>query len=255
VNPINRQPTQQTPIAEESRALFTRLAAVVVALGLGICFAIATTMAASTDSEYGSLGDSRAPLQVGYYNLQISKTGGTADSDWHDTTLLSDGSGNISDNTAADVESPIDLGSDSDTVLAPGQSGPLSTTMYVRNQPASNGLATTLRFSLAQDSAAGASDAALVSALSFSVAITGPGSSSYSHTYTYADLEDTGVLLIGGSTDSPGLLGLTSLAPGDSIEVVLTTSLPDQGSLAANSLVAGKNAHLLAKFSGASTSA
>ncbi|WP_022882879.1 SipW-dependent-type signal peptide-containing protein [Gryllotalpicola ginsengisoli] len=213
-----------------------RLAAMIAVGSLATAGIVGGTMAAFTDSEYAGLNESGGGYAAALWNLQISEDGDS----WVDTTApTSDGTQGAADNTAEDVQAPIDLTIDGADNLIPGDATTyVTTTFQVRNEDTSTQDAQLVSFKLLQDpnTTASPTDADLLDALRFDVS---DGTTTVQD-QTYADLA-SGVAL-----SSP------TLDPGAVQTYTVRVLLPDQGSATANSALQGMHAYLVAQVNGTS---
>jgi predicted ribosomally synthesized peptide with SipW-like signal peptide len=224
------------PVLVQERPRRRRYAGLAGALTLGVALVAGATMAAFTDSEYADLFDRAGGggFNTATYNIQISATGDA--NDWHDTTLIPQ----TSDNTPADIESPLALSLVGDDLIPGDANRKVSTVFHVRNDPSTTS-ATNLTLKFIKDSDPKlASDSALVDLLRFTV-----------------KLDDTTVIT-GTSLDEFGEIDRTplvlgaNLPKGTEIKVEVSMTLADAGSSAANAALQGKQAYLLAQVDGTS---
>jgi len=202
-----------------------------VSLGtLAALGAVAVTMAAFTDSEYAGLNENGGGIAAASWNIQVAGDNGA----WLDTTSpLTPG---VADNLATDTATPAVVAGTSVGEVAANNMIPGDATTYqtfeftIRNAPSSTQTAVIDDFKLLTDTNAGTTDAALLSALQFSV-------SDGTDTVTAQDYSD----LAAGVT-----LSAPHLAPGDVQTYTVVVSLPDQGSATANAALQGQAAFLTA---------
>ncbi|MFC4244165.1 hypothetical protein ACFOYW_12345 [Gryllotalpicola reticulitermitis] len=212
-----------------------RAAAMLAVASLATAGIVGATMAAFTDSEYAGLNN--GPGQGGYaaanWNIQISSD----NSDWVDTT--NPNTAGTTDNTADDVQAPIDLSIDGASQLIPGDaSTDVTTTFYVRNDPTSTQNAELADFKLIPDPAQ-TTDTTMLDALQFTVT---DGTDTVT-AVSYADL-NAGVAL-----SSP------ELTPGQVQTYTVTVHLPAQATQAENNALEGQAAYLIAEVDGTSANA
>ncbi|MDR1851467.1 MAG: hypothetical protein LBR21_02275 [Propionibacteriaceae bacterium] len=155
------------PIWEEQKPVKRRVGAVVMAGILSICMACGTTLAATTDDEYGSIADGDGMIVGGDFNLRIGPVDHTAiynNDPGHKGVDTAIASSSISDPDKNPV-APIEVDS-TGSGLAIGTSGACSQFGFSNPQGGSDSVHSTLYL---KQSAAKASDSQLLNLLEFDV--------------------------------------------------------------------------------------
>jgi hypothetical protein len=208
---------------------------------LGAALIAGATLASFTDSEYGRFGgEGDGDITTANYNIQIAQVGEGAKGatgTWHDTTMKA---GNASDNTAADVESPLQL-TLSGTGLAPGNADAKYTASFdVRNAPGS--AATDLSLYLLDQSGADTATQALLDNLLFDVVIKDKDNTKVFESTTplsFDDITDPTKAIVVGE----------NVTPNTYFSVTITIHLDED----ADNTVRGGKANLIAQIDGSST--